>query len=68
MPFHGYGQGDARHDEISDGQNNLTERYRRYQERPQVPGHPNNGPVDLSKFGTATGRGTWGFGRKNGGM
>jgi hypothetical protein len=67
MPFHGYGQGDARYDEASKGQNNQTER-NRYPERTQVAGHPNNGPVDLSKYGTPTGRGSWAFGKKKRGM
>jgi hypothetical protein len=63
MGFHGYGQGDARYD---NSQSSSSKGSLRHPERTQVAGHPNDGPVDLSKYGTPTGRGTWAFGKQKG--
>lgn len=58
MPFTGYGQSDGSCSECIP-----TQCCYRHDDRPVYPGHRNDGPVDLSKLGTPTGRGTFYFGR-----
>lgn len=58
MPFTGYGQSDIECDKCVP-----VKRCALHDDRPVYPGHRNDGPVDLSKFGTPTGRGTFYFGR-----
>lgn len=57
MPFHGYGQ--CEDDSLL---TNGAESPRRWQEQDQNRGSAKKGPIDLSRFGVLTERGTWYFG------